>query len=150
MKRCFFEKIQRAFSLCVLFFGVLTSGVTAAQGVQPPENFSAVMFSGAEGNAGVERSAATASPRSLNPVFHWHNITSEDLREGASRTFVLTSNHPMTFSLEEMKVVEKPENLAVTVSPAETASSAFFVMLPTIRFSSVRSPITVSFSVGSG
>ncbi len=114
MKRLFGKAIHYVFLSCAFLFWGAAPGFA---GLPPSESFSAVLFAPAEGQPGEVRSAGLVRARSLNPVIHWNSLTNDDLREGASRSFVMTSYHPRAFILQEVKVAEQPEGVSVDVFP---------------------------------
>ena len=107
MRKTFF-KVLCAFFLCF----ILSAGFTADAAGYQPDTFSREMF-----GEGLFRSAYPTSGSPMNPVYHWNTLKQDTLQTGESRTFIMTSQHPMTFALKEMRVVERPANLSVDVCP---------------------------------
>lgn len=114
MKRLFGKVIHYVILSCAFLFWGAAPGFS---GLPPSESFSAALFGPAVEQSGEVRGAGLVRPRSLNPVIHWNNLTNDDLREGASRSFVMTSYHPRAFILQEVKVAEQPEGVSVDVFP---------------------------------
>ena len=114
MKRLFGKALYYVFLSCVFLFWGAAPGFS---GLPPSESFSAALFGPAVEQSWEVHGAGLVRPRSLNPVIHWNNLTNDDLREGASRSFVMTSYHPRAFILQEVKVAEQPEGVSVDVFP---------------------------------